>query len=283
MAAEEVLQGRLTAQEIRQAIQKKEDAGRWLFHHVIQRLPVPFRDALPWVAALRRFDQDLLKEVLADFQLTLSPSQFQKLIRFGFILKETIGYRCHDFIQRIQRQQLWHDQPEATRKFLVRCSEVLNRRWNERHRQEDFFDYLFYRFFIEAPAALELWEQAIQAARKDWNRELWGQLIALGKAVVEETLPGAVTVPVLAQLWFQRGLYHYYQNQWNQALSSYEAALGLYQQVGDRLGEANTRRAIGDVQRFKDEYDQALSSYEAALGLYQQVGDRLGEANTLQA
>ncbi|MDL1897771.1 tetratricopeptide repeat protein, partial [Anaerolineae bacterium CFX7] len=48
-------------------------------------------------------------------------------------------------------------------------------------------------------------------------------------------------------------------------------------------GEANTRKAIGDVQRFRDDNDAALTSYEQALGLFRDVGDRLGEANTLAA
>jgi len=64
------------------------------------------------------------------------------------------------------------------------------------------------------------------------------------------------------------------------ALTSYEQALGLFRAVGSRLGEANTRKAIGDVQRFRDDNDAALTSYEQALGLFRAVGDRLGEAST---
>jgi tetratricopeptide (TPR) repeat protein len=67
------------------------------------------------------------------------------------------------------------------------------------------------------------------------------------------------------------------------ALASYEAALTLYRQVGARLGEANVQKAKGDVQQFRDDRDGALASYEAALTLYRQVGDRLGEANVLAA
>ena len=40
---------------------------------------------------------------------------------------------------------------------------------------------------------------------------------------------------------------------------------------------------MGDVQNFRDERDKALGSYEQALGLFREVGDRLGEANVLQA
>ncbi|MCP5142691.1 MAG: tetratricopeptide repeat protein [Gammaproteobacteria bacterium] len=65
----------------------------------------------------------------------------------------------------------------------------------------------------------------------------------------------------------------------NAALHSYQDALQLYRDVGDRLGEANTLRAIGDLQQFRDDRDAALHSYQDALQLFRDVGDRLGEAN----
>ncbi len=67
------------------------------------------------------------------------------------------------------------------------------------------------------------------------------------------------------------------------ALASYQQALGLYRAVGARLGEANVLKALGDVQQFRKETDAALASYQQALGLYRAVGARLGEANVLKA
>ena len=67
------------------------------------------------------------------------------------------------------------------------------------------------------------------------------------------------------------------------ALTSYHEALTLYRALGDRLGEANVRKAIGDVQRFRDDRDAALTSYHEALTLYRALGERLGEANVLAA
>jgi tetratricopeptide (TPR) repeat protein len=80
------------------------------------------------------------------------------------------------------------------------------------------------------------------------------------------------------------GLTLYYLDELDRALASYAAALELFRAVGDRLGEANTLKAIGDVLRFRpDEYDQALAHYGQALELFRAVGDRLGEANVQQA
>ncbi|MBI5034325.1 MAG: tetratricopeptide repeat protein [Chloroflexi bacterium] len=63
------------------------------------------------------------------------------------------------------------------------------------------------------------------------------------------------------------------------ALASYAQALELFRSVGDRLGEANVLKAIGDVQQFRKDNDAALASYAQALELFRSVGDRLGEAN----
>jgi len=67
------------------------------------------------------------------------------------------------------------------------------------------------------------------------------------------------------------------------ALESYNEALKLFRQVGDKLGEANVLKALGDLQQFRDDRDAALESYNEALKLFRQVGDKLGEANTLAA
>ncbi len=74
-----------------------------------------------------------------------------------------------------------------------------------------------------------------------------------------------------------------FRKEMDAALQSYQQALTLFQAVGDRLGEANTLRAMGDVQQFRKEMDAALQSYQQALTLFQAVGDRLGEANTRRA
>ncbi|WP_143874177.1 tetratricopeptide repeat protein, partial [Nostoc sp. 'Peltigera malacea cyanobiont' DB3992] len=54
-----------------------------------------------------------------------------------------------------------------------------------------------------------------------------------------------------------------------------------YRNIGSRLGEANTLRAIGNVFQFLDQRTEALERYEAALAFYRDIGDRWGEATTL--
>jgi tetratricopeptide (TPR) repeat protein len=52
--------------------------------------------------------------------------------------------------------------------------------------------------------------------------------------------------------------------------------------IQDRRLKANVRKAIGDVQQFRDDRDAALVSYNEALKLLE-IGDKLGEANVYQS
>ncbi len=63
----------------------------------------------------------------------------------------------------------------------------------------------------------------------------------------------------------------------------YDRALPLYEQIADRLGQANTLRALGDLSLRLDDLSGAREYYDRALPLYEQIGARLGQANTLQA
>jgi tetratricopeptide (TPR) repeat protein len=62
----------------------------------------------------------------------------------------------------------------------------------------------------------------------------------------------------LAKNWERLGdLYFERRHDAQQAAIAYNEALGLYRQVGDRLGEANTLKAIADVQQFLDQLQEA--------------------------
>src|SRR5205814_10178134 len=67
------------------------------------------------------------------------------------------------------------------------------------------------------------------------------------------------------------------------ALASYAQALTLFEQVGDKLGEANVRKAKGGREPCREEVDAAVASYAQALKLFEQVGDKLGEAKERKA
>lgn len=78
-------------------------------------------------------------------------------------------------------------------------------------------------------------------------------------------------------------LYFELKDEVERADECYQQALEIYQEVGDRLGEANTLIAISDVLQFLKRSSEALNHYSQALEFYREFGARLGEANVLQA
>lgn len=67
-----------------------------------------------------------------------------------------------------------------------------------------------------------------------------------------------------------------------EARQSYTSARRLYQLLGDQLGEANTLRALGDIERVLGRNDEARANYTEARSLYKKVEDRRGEGNVLR-
>ena len=67
-------------------------------------------------------------------------------------------------------------------------------------------------------------------------------------------------------------------SEYTQARERYQQALPIFQEIGNRLGEANTIKSLGDVHLRMAEYTQAREHYEEAMPIYQDIRDRLGEA-----
>jgi len=67
------------------------------------------------------------------------------------------------------------------------------------------------------------------------------------------------------------------------ALESYEQALGLFRQVGSKLGEANCYLAQGGIALQEEDYPEALRLHYKAYQLYQQIQDRYSQAHLLHS
>lgn len=67
------------------------------------------------------------------------------------------------------------------------------------------------------------------------------------------------------------------------AKESYQIALNLYKEMGDKVGEANCVRAIGDTLLQEYDYEKAQKQYENALVLYRHIGDKVEEAACIKA
>jgi tetratricopeptide (TPR) repeat protein len=58
------------------------------------------------------------------------------------------------------------------------------------------------------------------------------------------------------------------------ARQRYEAALPLYREIGDRLGEANSLTAFGNVALIEEDFTTARERFEQAWDIYREIGDR---------
>jgi CHAT domain-containing protein/Tfp pilus assembly protein PilF len=69
--------------------------------------------------------------------------------------------------------------------------------------------------------------------------------------------------------------------QYPQALKNYQQALAIHQEIDDKAGEGTTLSNIGVVYRSLGQYPQALENYQQALAIHQEIGNKAMEGTTL--
>jgi CHAT domain-containing protein/tetratricopeptide (TPR) repeat protein len=79
----------------------------------------------------------------------------------------------------------------------------------------------------------------------------------------------------------QQGLQQLNTSQYSTALRSFQQALKIYLEIGDREGEGTSLNNIGHVYSNQGQYRQALEHYQQALVIQEEIGDRSGEGVTL--
>ncbi len=248
---------------------------KWVLKHILDRLQPHFDDLTRYGVLLRSFDLRLLRAVFPEW-LDSGDQVFQRLIGYSFIVRlANRRYAFHDLLRAVQADYVRRQLPNHWREYHQRAL-----RFWEQQREEVFGrqmpspDYYYHRLALNGDEATGEWESAAWDAAVIGEKDYWGRLL---QAAHDSALaPGQ---PLRAARAFHQGRFSSYDSQWEQAGVQFQQALTLYQQVGSRLGEANTRLAIGEFQRFRADLDAALASYQQALTLYQQVGSRLGEAN----
>ncbi|WP_413160358.1 tetratricopeptide repeat protein [Capilliphycus salinus ALCB114379] len=77
------------------------------------------------------------------------------------------------------------------------------------------------------------------------------------------------------------GAYYWWSNNQQKTLEFYNQSLNIYQEIGDKQGEALTLTRIGDYYGSLENREKQLEFYTQALGIYQEIGDGVGEANIL--
>ncbi len=240
-----------------------------------RRLKTPFRELTRYGVLLRSFNLPVLCAVFPE----LLPEDkgldyFHQLISYPYV--ERPGdqhYAFHDLLREIQAVEIREQQPEKWKEYHKRALDYLT----EVAPQSP--DWYYHAIAYEEEQGMSDWWEAVQEPR-NYGTAYLGSLFEAAYDVTLKLSPAqsAHRVYLLGRFY-----YYSYGIGLETALECYEVAYSLYRQVGDRLGEANVRKAMGDVQQFRDDREAALESYEQALGLFRQVGDRLGEANCYMA
>jgi tetratricopeptide (TPR) repeat protein len=121
--------------------------------------------------------------------------------------------------------------------------------------------------------------------------------LVLAIAVLLSTLAGdrvtvARSLPLIAQTqqterkaeadrWLDQGIQQAQVNQYEAAIASWEAALKIYREIGDRRGQANALGNQGIAYLALSRYEDATTAYNQAFSIFQQLKDRKGEARAL--
>jgi CHAT domain-containing protein/tetratricopeptide (TPR) repeat protein len=109
------------------------------------------------------------------------------------------------------------------------------------------------------------------------------------RLTVVETTPGQAAPLLSSAAWhqveadrlLQQGIQQYNTSQFRAALQSWEQALAIYQDIGDRRSEGNALTNLGNAYHSLGDYRQAISFHEQALAIARELEDRLGEGTDL--
>jgi CHAT domain-containing protein/tetratricopeptide (TPR) repeat protein len=91
----------------------------------------------------------------------------------------------------------------------------------------------------------------------------------------------AVTRKAEADRLFEQGNQEYKISQFREALQSWEQALTIYRDIGNRQGEANSLGNLGSAYQALGQFDKAIEFDEQSLNIEREIGNCQGEATCL--
>jgi predicted ATPase/class 3 adenylate cyclase len=207
---------------------------------------------------------------------------------------ELHGDKQREWMDRLERE---HDNLRAALEWAsekpdpetaVRLAFAMWRFWQQRgyliearHRLEallgkdwDLPDVLRARLF-EATGGVAYW-QADYVAAVDWYGSalaIWeklGNKKEIANAIYNHTYAGLL--PVI------RGLETLTPERIEAVVTRCDEALGLFREIGDRMGEGNTMWALATLYHFAGEFDRAIDWFDQAKAIFREIGQRTMEA-----
>ena len=130
----------------------------------------------------------------------------------------------------------------------------------------------------ESQKGTDFLEQALTIAEEIGEAEL-AQGIQEVLLSVEEIIGSPQKVE--ADKLLQQGIEQFQTSRYREAQQSWQKALEIYREIGDRNGEANSIMNLGLTYQSLGDYPKSISYFEQSLAIFQQIDDRNGEARSL--
>jgi len=252
-----------------------EEEKDWLLAELSLSVLSPELRAMALAAAVPHwFDANILAALQPDLAQQ-AEALYLELQHLPFVERfADRGHNIHERTRKAVLKHLWETDEEAFKQFSQRLVDYFGAENTNRIEQ------IYHAAIADFEAGSSQFEGYITSLDHNFRRgEAEALLAAVQELVEAKRVPESFAADVV--YWFGQIHFRFYEAQ--EALSRYDTALNLYEQVGDNRGKANTLGAIGDVLQFLDRREEALERYDTALKLYEQVGSKLGKANTLGA
>ena len=111
--------------------------------------------------------------------------------------------------------------------------------------------------------------------------ELFNKAREIYQEITEPSNPDNFTRRQAEAKLLKKTAYYWWSDNQQKALEFYNQSLRIFQEIGDKQGEALTLENIGDNYGFIENREKQLEFYNQALKIYQEIGHSLGEAKVL--
>ena len=248
----------------------QQEAVAWLQKRILNGLSEHMRSIVEVSLMLREFDADILS-ALADLPNAEIQENFRKLIALSFVRPSGNAWTCHPLARQVQIQYRRREGPQTFKDFHQKAMQYYQAR-------EQAAESFYHGFLCQPEKTFIDWYQAVVNVGSSYHHADWLDLIEIAMAP-ELQLPPKLNCEIL----YQDGQRFYYLSRMLEARERYEEAQPIYHEIGERLGEANCIKSLGDVHLQLAEYRQARERYAEAQPIYHEIGSRLSEANCIRS
>lgn len=257
---------------------RSDEERSWIvIENLLDSLPEDVAKALWAVAIPHWFDTKVLAALCPELDDDAEEiyRQLQKLSCVEIFLER--GHNIHELTRNQLLKRLWQDSPQYFRDLSNRAAVY----FQKEARPEMQIEWIYHLVVADPEQGIQEIKYLANNSQNSFRRD---ELEALILVLQEQIQANRTTEAVKAETIYWTGKIKFRFSLTEESLECYEKALVLYGNIKDRLGEANTLQAIGDVLQFlKYQRKEALEKYDLALKFYREMDNQLGMANTLKA